>query len=541
MTLAKRICSFDRKALEARLRSSGYEEWDTPLVPIDWRCNRNALQTGERCIFHSEGQDSAELEAAIQNEITSSELSRLNFTGAIFPKTGIDLTNVPTSKPAVFIGADFKGPTFFLATMFSHIVNFEKANFASEVSFKDAVFKRSPRFAGARFTDASFRGAVFEEAVEFNFAKIVLGNFFETTFKKDASFQGAELLDTSFHASNFESGVDFNLCKITNCDFGDVVVRGQSRFDEARLKDVSFEAATFVRPVSFEDCVFSGSTKFTNAVFLSEASLCDARTDALGSVWFVGDPDSSIAEIVEQDENTGAGLDEQLRAELAKHREIASRGRISLRLVRLIGADIRHMHFLNVDWNRKAYGIGPFTRTRSSIYDELRHEGSDIPGDYESVAATYRQLRRNYEIELRYHEAGDFYVGEMEMRRLQLSCQSRRGAWRWLRRNILSILGCYRNISFFGESYILAGLWIVGMILLFAVMRGATVASVCDSVTSKCTSTMDLNFNVNLLSQSFLAFFQLKSDSDLDLVERLVGAFLTAMLFIPLKRHFERR
>jgi uncharacterized protein YjbI with pentapeptide repeats len=531
-------CSFDRKALDTRLREWGYEEWDTPLVPITWSCNRNALQTGQLCIFHTEEKDSAQLIAAIQDEISDAKLSLLDFIGAIFPKTGVDLTNILTSKPAVFIGADFRGPPFFPAT-FSHNVNFQKANFASEVSFKGATFKRSPSFAGARFTDADFRGAVFEEAVEFNSTKIELGNFLEARFKKNASFKWAELLDTSFHATDFGNGVDFNQCKITNCDFGDVVIKGQSWFDGATLKDVSFEASTFVRPVSFEDCVFSGSTKFTNAVFLSEASFCDAGTDALGSLWFVGDPDSSMAEIVEQDDNSGVALDDELKVELAKQREIALRGRISLRLMRLVGADITHMHFLNVDWNRKPYGIWPFSRTRSSIYDELRHEGSDTAGDYESIAATYRQLRRNYENELRYHEAGDFYVGEMEMRRLQLSCQSTRGAWRWLRRNILSILGWYRNISFYGESYVLSGLWIVGMILLFAVVRGTSLTSVCDSVTSKCTSV--INFNINMLGQSFLAFFQLKSDGNMDLVERLVGAFLSAMVFIPLKRHFERR
>jgi uncharacterized protein YjbI with pentapeptide repeats len=509
------------------------------VLPINWRCNRNPLKNGDRCIFHSENKDAIDFEMALQSELSNSNLKQLDFIGTIFPdryQTVIDLTAIPASKPTSFVGADFRGPTLFYGTIFGE-VDFEKATFTSEVTFKNVVFKRSAKFAGAQFIDASFRGATFEETVDFHFVKFVSVNFFDATFNNNASFVWSELQDTSFLSTNFRGQVDFASCTINGCDFDDATIAGQSYFDRAKFRDVSFEATTFMRPVSFDDCIFSGSSKFTNTVFLSEASFCDVRVSSPGSVWFVGDPAASTADIVEQDGNGAPALDDQLRAELHNQEKIASIGHIGLRLVSLIGADISNIHFLNVNWNSKSYGVWPFSRTRIAIFDELQQEGSNTTGDYESVAATYRQLRRNYENELRYHEAGDFYVGEMEMRRLQLSCQSRLSLWRWVRRNTLSILGWYRNISFYGESYMLSGLWIIGTILLFTVLRGASVASMWNAEGTNCSS---INFN-DLLSQSFLAFFQLKSNTDLDLVERLIGAFLSAMLFIPLKRHFERR
>ncbi|MGA2461877.1 MAG: pentapeptide repeat-containing protein [Candidatus Bathyarchaeia archaeon] len=491
------------------------------------------MKNDDRCVFHSDKKDAATFDTALRREISNSKIKSFDFTGAIFPEPGVDLTCISQSKPILFTGADFRGQTFFNGTTFGE-VDFRKATFDNEVTFENAVFKRRSKFEGAKFTDASFKGATFEDVADFQFAKFDVGDFFDATFSKNVSFQWSELHDVSFVSTNFKAQVDFASCTMSGCDFDDATIAWQSFFDRAKLSDVSFEATTFVRPVSFDECIFSGTSKFTNTVFLSQASFRDVHGNARDSVLFAGNPADLTAELLE-DSNGEPPLDDELRAELDNQKKIASIGHISLRLVTLSGADISTMQFLNVNWNSKSYGVWPFSRTRSAIFDEIQQEGSRTSADYESVAATYRQLRGNYEAELRYHEAGDFYVGEMEMRRLQLSCQSRFGLWRWVRRNILSILGWYRNISFYGESYLLSGSWIIGMILLFAMVHGV---SMWNSEAIKCNST--INFR-DLLSESLFAFFQLKSDTNLDLVERLIGAFLSGMLFIPLKRHFERR
>jgi uncharacterized protein YjbI with pentapeptide repeats len=537
--LSTRLCSFDRKALELGLRKRGYEAWDAALLllPVNWRCNRRALKNSNFCIFHSEKKEPTTFEQALQRELAS-KVMRFDFVGVIFPESGVDLSGISLGKAASFLGAHFKGPTFFYGATF-HEVSFEKATFDWEVTFKNAMFKGKTSFADARLIDSSFRGACFFETANFDYTTFMNGNFFETTFNKSASFKFAEFQDTSFVDTDFRAQVDFTSCTISGCDFDDAMITGPTYFDRTKFTEASFEATTFMRPVSFDDCTFLGSCKFTNTVFLYEVSFREVRIDTGGGVWFVGDPAASTADIVEEyNDETHPSLDDRARIELDRQREAASSGHISLRLVSLVGSNVSAMHFLNVDWNSKSYGIWPFSRTRSALFDELQHEGSGIPGDYENVAATYRQLRRNYEDELRYHEAGDFYVGEMEMRRLQLSCQSNTRPWRWIRRNVLSLLALYRNISFYGESYMLSSLWILAIIVLFAMARITSVTFVCNPVGPTFVSIMKIR---DLLDQSVLAFFQLKSESNLDLVERLIGAFLTAMLFIPLKRHFERR
>ncbi len=68
----------------------------------------------------------------------------------------------------------------------------------------------------------------------------------------------------------------------------------------------------------------------------------------------------------------------------------------------------------------------------------------------------YRRLRRNYENNYRFVEAGDFIIREMEMRKLNVTAwftnKKLKKIELWIKKN-LSLLGIYKYLFRYGESY----------------------------------------------------------------------------------------
>ncbi|MFX0140530.1 MAG: pentapeptide repeat-containing protein [Candidatus Hodarchaeota archaeon] len=77
---------------------------------------------------------------------------------------------------------------------------------------------------------------------------------------------------------------------------------------------------------------------------------------------------------------------------------------------------------------------------------------------YDHVQDLYQQLKRNFENQGSYAEAGDFYYGEMECYRKSS----------WARRFLPSLVNLYRISSGYGQRYIRAGIVLILMLLFFA-------------------------------------------------------------------------
>ena len=124
-------------------------------------------------------------------------------------------------------------------------------------------------------------------------------------------------------------------------------------------------------------------------------------------------------------------------------------------------------------------------------------------------------------------EAGDFFVGEMEMQRLDVGAT--RGTWRWCARN-LSLLALYKYVALYGESYRRLFSWGAILILAFAALRLQRVPS---------PGQVDV---ATALGRSVAAFFQLPvTNTGLDVAERLLSAPILGLLLVSLKRTFERK
>ena len=87
-----------------------------------------------------------------------------------------------------------------------------------------------------------------------------------------------------------------------------------------------------------------------------------------------------------------------------------------------------------------------------------------------SIMAVYRNLRENYEFRLRYDEAGEFFIREMELKRKYREVPSQDGSSSivkpncWLRRN-LSLTGLYYHLSRYGEDLLRPTL--IGIAIVF--------------------------------------------------------------------------
>jgi hypothetical protein len=158
-------------------------------------------------------------------------------------------------------------------------------------------------------------------------------------------------------------------------------------------------------------------------------------------------------------------------------------------------------------------------------------------GTLESVKAIYRNLRENCEYWLRYDEASQFFIREMELKR---KYREHNGFWiketDSLKKN-LSLTGLYYYLSNYGES--LKNPTIMAMIIVF----GSTMYWLMqpDSLSKLSLSIGGLAPLGEAFERSILAFFQLKSDAWQDYLVRILGGLSLGLMAITLRRKFERK
>ena len=205
---------------------------------------------------------------------------------------------------------------------------------------------------------------------------------------------------------------------------------------------------------------------------------------------------------------------------------------------------LEKVRFTNVTWSR----TGKFIK-RFCLYDEILREGKienilknirkKLDEDrleqemelMEAIAQTYRQLRMAYELSLQYPEAGDFYIGEMEMKRLNAVFRKKPIKNRLLRFLIqnFSLTAFYKYFSYYGECYWLPLLWISLIIIGFSAFY---------------YNHYNLTWN-QAIENSFSTFFQMPpSNTKIPIlaiaVERLLGLIFTALFILALRRKFKK-
>jgi uncharacterized protein YjbI with pentapeptide repeats len=215
---------------------------------------------------------------------------------------------------------------------------------------------------------------------------------------------------------------------------------------------------------------------------------------------------------------------------------------VDLSRVRFLFADVIRMEFGNVTW-----GAHP----RGCVVEEA-WLGKEPFLSYVHVAELYRALRQNYENQLRFSEASDFFVREMELLRkkprywklLVVSNKPfRESIGRRLRmtsawvRSYFSIAELYNLLAEYGESYSRTLYWSVASILFIYPL----IRFLRDGISTKIPIWEQYLQMVGSAVRLYFQVFALPSLRAIDVAFRLWSGLLLATFFIAVRRRFERK
>jgi hypothetical protein len=287
-----------------------------------------------------------------------------------------------------------------------------------------------------------------------------------SVFKGEADFESTAFEDKVYFLytvfkgkANFESAIFKG-----QADFENSTFEGKAHFRRAAFEgDTSFDGVAFRSVVYFADAVFKGGVGFGMTLFKHEADFWGTLFKSGVLFWgtrFEDNIDFTYANFedtllinAEAHEKKGITREADFRwANFSKPEKIEFQ-KVDLSCVRFLETDVRKVHFTDVDWNKEK------DKGRNRVFDEVSPDPETKKFDYALIAQLYRRLRANYEENLQYPEAGDFYIGEMEMtRKAQTSIFKK-----------LPLL-FYKAISNYGESYYRPLFWIAAIFLLFPLL-----------------------------------------------------------------------
>jgi hypothetical protein len=167
----------------------------------------------------------------------------------------------------------------------------------------------------------------------------------------------------------------------------------------------------------------------------------------------------------------------------------------------------------------------------------------------------YRNLRENYEFRMRYDEAGEFFIREMEMKRKYKVKRTGANMYTyslkpWIVRN-LSLTGLYYNLSEYGQSVLRPTLFGIGIIALSSFLWFTQPDHSLDFSVSEILFSQE-NLTIPHLQDSFersiLNFIPLLPSKEgiqlgmMDYLFKIIGGAVTfGLIIIALRRRFERK
>ena len=419
------------------------------------------------------------------------------FRAQFFGDNGTDFNNAEFSSVG---GTSFRGAKFYTKDRIK--IDFSNTKFSGvgETSFVGAIF------SGEGITDFSKSKFFCEGGIDFKGAKF--STKFLTTFR-ESQFLGKGIID--FRNAKFTCNSDISFLRSQFSSEGNTLFsgvefsnEGKANFNDAVFSNkgrVSFTGAKFrsEKGIYFNKTKFLNEdiTDFTNATFSGNGEVNFFRSyfNAKGNIIFEN-TDFSIKGLVSfkkaSFEGKGAVIFEGVnfsKDTIVDFRKVTT---LDLRRFTLdnvyvgrwcfFGTYIRHFDFREVFWKKDEYDSGSrmnrnmlfedfllINETETILkelnllgnrkkYEEILNEiKNDLEGKYYELSRLYGQLQINYDETKRYHEAGDFFVGQMELRRIGKfeDCF------------ITEVLCFYKVISLYGERPKKALLWLFILIVLF--------------------------------------------------------------------------
>ena len=365
---------------------------------LDGKPCGHELYDDERCIFHSDKKDKdlGLFQKRLDEIFKEENLNAYDFTRFIFAKGAV------------------------LPKKFNKRVILEEAVFKDKADFDDATFEGRANFGECWFEgEARFSGATFKD----------LANFCMATFQDATHLDGA----------TFEGKVNFSYAVFN---------------DLANLSGATFKSgAYFVNPAFVKRVLFTGSTFEEALVMNTEAFFNKDKKDEDNKKDKKKNKDKKKKKDKKKNEDEGAFCDvADFTSIKFSTPEKVEFHKVDLSRCRFLNTDVSNVQLTDVVWSHKK-GKG-----RNSAFDEIATKFLKDK-NYALIAQLCRRLRANYEKNLRYSEAGDFYIGEMEVTRKA-------------EKNIFKSfpLVFYKAISNYGESYYRPLGWIAAILLIFPLL-----------------------------------------------------------------------
>jgi uncharacterized protein YjbI with pentapeptide repeats len=508
---------------------------------VDFSCDEEPLASGF-CIFHDKDY--------LQYK-TNYEEHKRKVLDRLKHKVNDAISN---NEPLLCIG--FQLPDFSLSNLsnskeFTKPVYFNCSRFFESADFMEAKFQGKADFSRAKFqAEANFSEANFKERAY----------FYEANFQGEANFEWIKFEgEAFFRAANFQGEANFEWTKFEGgpADFSGAKFQGEAFFRAANFQGkADFSNSEFYRKTYFSGH-FNGKTIFHYVLFEGKEKVI-FDIENLSNVSFMNT------------DITGVRFSDKARW--------WSGG---------TGKKTKEDRFKIVD--------------EKLLEEEIKEKDTDTIKDFNlgSVKAVYRNLRENYEYRMRYDEAGQFFIREMELKRKYREVPSSKEGEEnrveikqnnWFVRNLFSLTGWYYHLSRYGESLwrpTLAGLVIVFLSTLFWLTQNnpllqptlnATIVT-NDANLNYTTSTIntngslnnnqivDANKLVNKTANYFIGFQKVEDPSQwlkafersladflpllptgdfnmgiIDFVIKIIGGAVTfGLIAIALRRRFERR
>jgi uncharacterized protein YjbI with pentapeptide repeats len=482
------------------------------------------------CVFHDIDYLKAANYSRHKDEVASKFKEKLEecssiekpfgFVGYCLPEISFD--NYEFTQPIVFVEFKFYGTAIFSRAQFKKEVNLSKTTFYKAAYFDTAKFYADFKLSEVTFSEeADFSGAGFSKAV-----------FFDIHF--------SEISKTSFYGSEFSSDVTFyntffkNEILFQRARFLDRAVFTNSTFKQATFGDVTFYKETDFSFSTFEKIVDFSRTKFLDEVRFSEPiELKIFNEGAFFNYAIFGQPSKAVFDVKDLSNVSFAGSD-------------ISKVKFTDR-VRWGGRD--GLKIIEEEWLENFAGNQPQKWNRPISLDQVLY--------------VYRRLRENYELNLKFDEAGKYFIKEMELKRNYRTIHFKNNDVirknNWFRRRF-SLTAFYSLVSTYGESIakpIVVGVIIIMLSTSFWILQNnpldeAFIPYITDSqkVSNFITNAQILNSTHTLkaLERSvadFLPLLPLPAAIKVGLIDytvKIIGGALTfGLLVIALRRKFERK
>jgi hypothetical protein len=394
---------------------------------------------------------------------------------------------------ARYLGRTFKPSCIFSGAIFTQEADFRGATFARDAHFRAARFTQIANFRGVTFMQfAHFSEATFTQTAQFRVSTFALdANFSRATFTRDAHFGKATFTrDAHFDEAMLAQDANFSEATFTgDAYFGQATFAEDADFRESRfMRDAHFRQATFAQHADFREAAFAQDAYFREVIFTEDANFSGAtlsqaadfrdakfrdisrfrRTRFRGDPALLASPDKSGI-LAKDDGRLPGPIFTRTKFDKPQNVEFYQ---TYLGQALLHNCDVSNLSFSDVTWRRRRGS------RKLMIFDEQIEVGADRTGaavkkqsdyrwevteslrppqgdpnerNYSLVAELYQQLNKNYDERRDYLAAGDFYYGEMEMKRL--AGPQRIPVLRWWHQN-LGLVAWYKYASAYGESYI---------------------------------------------------------------------------------------